>query len=49
MTADIGVNGTYPDGYDGPDLYNYMLLEKTDLTDSAKRCAEHEHRHRGVS
>ena len=45
--ADIGVNGTYPDGYDGPDLYHYMLLEKTDLTDSEKRCADT--RHRGVS
>ena len=21
--ADIGVNGTYPEGYDGPDIYNY--------------------------
>ena len=38
--ADIGVNGTYPDGYDGPDLYNYDLLERTDLTDSEERCSE---------
>jgi hypothetical protein len=38
--ADIGVNGTYPEGYDGPDLYNYNLLERSDLTDAAKRCAE---------
>ena len=22
--ADIGVNGTYPDGYDGPDIYHYI-------------------------
>ena len=43
--ADIGVNGTYPDGYEGPDLYHYMLLEKTDLTNAAKRCAERGHRH----
>ncbi|MCB0126760.1 MAG: hypothetical protein KDE58_31090, partial [Caldilineaceae bacterium] len=38
--ADIGVNGTYPEGYTGPDIYNYMLLERTDLTDPKKRCTE---------
>ena len=37
--ADIGVNGTYPAGYDGPDIYNYDLIERTDLTDSEKRCS----------
>lgn len=38
--ADIGVNGTYPAGYDGPDIYNYNLIERTDLTDAAARCGE---------
>ena len=36
--ADIGVNGTYPKGYDGPDIYNYNLIERTDLTDAEERC-----------
>ena len=35
---DIGVNGTYPEGYDGPDIYNYNLIERTDLTNMEKRC-----------
>ena len=37
---DIGVNGTYPGGYDGPDIYNYFLIERTDLTDKEARCGE---------
>jgi len=39
--ADIGVNGTYPEGYAGPDIYNYDLVDRTELTDFQKRCAEH--------
>ena len=31
--ADIGVNGTYPAGYDGPDIFNYDLIDRTELTD----------------
>ena len=38
--ADIGVNGTYPEGYAGPDIYNYDLVDRTELTDFQKRCAE---------
>ena len=30
--ADIGVNGAYPTGYDGPDIVNYDLIERTELT-----------------
>jgi hypothetical protein len=37
---DIGVNGTYPEGYDGPDIYNYDLIERMDLTDYRARCKE---------
>ncbi|MEI8081375.1 MAG: PKD domain-containing protein, partial [Actinomycetes bacterium] len=38
--ADIGVNGTYPEGYDGPDIYNYDLIERTELTDPKTRCTQ---------
>ncbi|MEZ4640489.1 MAG: PKD domain-containing protein [Caldilineaceae bacterium] len=38
--ADIGVNGTYPAGYTGPDIYNYDLWDRLDLTDHQKRCSE---------
>lgn len=38
--ADIGVNGTYPAGYNGPDIYNYDLWDRIDLTDYQKRCSE---------
>jgi len=37
--ADIGVNGTYPEGYDGPDIYNYDLWDRNELTDAQKRCS----------
>jgi hypothetical protein len=37
--ADIGVNGTYPEGYDGPDIYNYDLWDHNELTDAQKRCS----------
>ncbi len=30
--ADIGPGGTYPSGYDGPDVYHYMYVDSTDLT-----------------
>jgi hypothetical protein len=30
--GDIGAAGTYPSGYDGPDLYHYMYVNATDLT-----------------
>ncbi len=30
--ADIGPTGTYPSGYDGPDVYHYMYVDQTDLT-----------------
>ncbi len=40
--ADIGVNGTYPAGYDGPDIYNYDLIDRTEITDSEMRCSEQE-------
>ncbi len=36
--ADIGVNGTYPQGYVGPDIYNYDLYNRNTLTDAQKRC-----------
>ncbi len=36
--ADIGINGTYPDGYEGPDIYNYELYDRNALTDAQKRC-----------
>lgn len=29
---DIGPGGTYATGYDGPDLYHYMLVDRSDLT-----------------
>jgi hypothetical protein len=38
--ADIGVNGTYPEGYEGPDIYNYDLYDRVELTDAQKRCTE---------
>ncbi|MCX6032118.1 MAG: dockerin type I repeat-containing protein [Chloroflexi bacterium] len=37
--ADLGVNGTYPAGYTGPDVYNYDLVDRSELTDSEKRCS----------
>ena len=40
--ADIGVNGTYPTGYDGPDIYNFNLIDRTEITDSEMRCSEAE-------
>ncbi len=40
--ADIGVNGTYPEGYDGPDIYNFNLIDRTEITDSEMRCSEQE-------
>lgn len=33
--ADIGPTGTYPEGYDGPDVYHYMYVDQTDLTGAA--------------
>ncbi|MGE0639851.1 MAG: hypothetical protein AB7P46_06180 [Thermoanaerobaculia bacterium] len=30
--ADIGPGGTYPSGYDGPDVYHYMYVDQGDLT-----------------
>ena len=36
--ADIGVNGTYPAGYAGPDIYNYDLIDRTEITDPDTRC-----------
>jgi hypothetical protein len=33
--ADIGTGGTYPEGYDGPDVYHYMYVDQTDLTGAA--------------
>ncbi len=36
--ADVGVNGTYPAGYQGPDIYNYDLYDRNELTDHQKRC-----------
>ena len=38
--ADIGVNGTYPTGYDGPDIYNYDLIDRTEITDAETRCSD---------
>jgi hypothetical protein len=32
---DIGPTGTYPAGYDGPDLYHYMYVDKSELTGEA--------------
>ena len=29
--ADIGATGTYPEGYDGPDLYHYMVVDAPQL------------------
>ncbi|RME80717.1 MAG: PKD domain-containing protein, partial [Caldilineae bacterium] len=43
--ADIGVNGTYPEGYDGPDIYNYDLWDRNELTDAQKRCASTNEEH----
>ena len=40
--ADIGVNGTYPEGYAGPDIYNYDLWDRTELTDFQKRCDQND-------
>jgi hypothetical protein len=28
---DIGLTGTYPEGYDGPDLYHYMYVDPSEL------------------
>lgn len=39
---DIGVNGTYPAGYAGPDIYNYDLTDRTTMTDFQKRCTDDE-------
>ncbi len=33
--ADIGPSGTYPSGYDGPDVYHYMYVDQGDLTGAA--------------
>jgi hypothetical protein len=33
--GDIGPGGTYPQGYDGPDLYHYMYVDTVDLTGDA--------------
>ena len=30
--GDIGPAGTYPSGYDGPDIYHYMYVNASDLT-----------------
>jgi hypothetical protein len=30
--ADIGPSGTYPAGYNGPDVYHYMYVDQTELT-----------------
>src|SRR5262249_19093706 len=30
--GDIGAAGTYPSGYDGPDLYHYMYVNPPELT-----------------
>ena len=38
--ADIGVNGAYPAGYNGPDIVNYDYSERTELTDPEARCSE---------
>ena len=32
---DIGPGGTYPDGYDGPDLYHYMYMDAPALAGTA--------------
>jgi len=32
---DIGGSGTYPDGYDGPDLYHYMYMDAPALAGTA--------------
>ncbi len=40
--ADIGVNGTYPTGYDGPDIYDYDLIDRTEITDAEMRCTDAE-------
>lgn len=39
---DVGVNGTYPAGYTGPDLYHAHYYDRNELTDSQTRCAESE-------
>jgi len=31
-TGDIGPSGTYPSGYDGPDIYHYMYVNASELT-----------------
>ncbi|MBI2567735.1 MAG: hypothetical protein HYV63_11950 [Candidatus Schekmanbacteria bacterium] len=31
-TSDIGSNGTFPDSYDGPDIYHYMIVDRSGLT-----------------
>ena len=30
--GDIGPAGTFPSGYDGPDIYHYMYVNPSDLT-----------------
>jgi alpha-tubulin suppressor-like RCC1 family protein len=30
--GDIGAGGTYPEGYDGPDLFHYMYMDSPELT-----------------
>jgi len=32
---DIGPTGTYPEGYDGPDLYHYMYVDPSELMSSS--------------
>jgi hypothetical protein len=32
---DIGAQGTYPTGYQGADIYHYMVVEQTELTGAA--------------
>jgi hypothetical protein len=32
---DIGPTGTYPEGYDGPDLYHYMYVDSSELMSSS--------------
>lgn len=38
--ADVGVNGTYPAGYTGPDFINYDLIDRSELTDPEQRCSD---------
>ncbi len=36
--ADIGATGLYPDGYDGPDLYHYMMVDAPALKGTPLYC-----------